>query len=386
METNDSPKFSYRQKRTIKKALRLTIITLLISFVALEVVLRLTRDPLDIYVLTGRIEGPNGMEEWAQIDAFSAYRAIPGEYFYLQSSKTVNQHGFISTPEIDVEKPEGVIRVVFLGGSSTAGTGANLADEDTWPWQVHEMLQQEYPERDIEFINGALSGYTTFESYGRLWSRLRFFSPDIIVVYHGWNEMYYFTDWAMNNVSNWRTRSDGSWNFTSKSRRYEPLPIDDFIRPSQFLTALRLRFTTLISGEAGPGDHITVTDTYDHRGLDVFRSNLQLIEELADFLGADLYVAKQATLIAERLPVDDRGRADVWRHGFDFETHIDAFNKIYEIIDEEIDANHVIDVTSLSGTPEYFVDHIHPTIAGSTEIARIVYKAIQDSSVFTVLN
>lgn len=385
METNDSPKFLYRQRRTIKKALRLTFITLLISFVALEVVIRLTREPLDIYVLTGRIEGPNGMEEWAYIDAFSAYRAIPGDY--LDSTKTVNQHGFISTPEIDVEKPDGTIRVLFLGGSSTAGTGANLADEDTWPWQVHQFLLAEYPDKHIEFINGALGGYSTFESYGRFWSRLRFFSPDIVVVYHGWNDIKYFNEVSFSNIHNWRTLPDGSWDFIATSKRYEPLPIDDLIRPSQLLTRIRIRLTQPIGGELDQvGDGKTLLSEIDRRGVEVFRTHLQLIEQLSDNIGAELFVAKQATLITEDLPIEERERAQIFRLGLEYDTAVDAFAIIYDVIDQEIDSDHVIDVTPLSGIPEYFADHIHPTVSGSTEIARIVTNAIQVSSVFTQSN
>ena len=40
--------------------------------------------------------------------------------------KKVNSHGFVSTPEITYEKTEGTLRIAFLGGSSTAGTGKLL--------------------------------------------------------------------------------------------------------------------------------------------------------------------------------------------------------------------------------------------------------------------
>ena len=37
--------------------------------------------------------------------------------------------------------------------------------------------------------------------------------PDIIIVNHAWNEMYYFDD--SKKVQSWRTLSDGSWGFHS---------------------------------------------------------------------------------------------------------------------------------------------------------------------------
>jgi hypothetical protein len=163
----------------------LLFMTLLVTS---ELYVRINHPYADLWVVTGRKNGPNPMASWAFIDAFSAYRARPRE-----GRPSVNRYGFIATPELRVSKPPNTIRIAFLGESSTAGTGrSNFADENTWPWQVADMLQKGFPEKHIEFINAALGGYTSFESYGRLWSRIRFFSPDIIVVYHDWNEMYYF--------------------------------------------------------------------------------------------------------------------------------------------------------------------------------------------------
>ena len=85
------------------------------------------------------------MEKWAFVDAFSAYKWRPSNYG--EKRKTVNNHGFISTPEISINKAENTLRVVFLGGSSTAGTGCDLADEDTWPWRVANILRKNSKEK-----------------------------------------------------------------------------------------------------------------------------------------------------------------------------------------------------------------------------------------------
>jgi hypothetical protein len=131
------------------------------------------------------------------------------------------------------------------------GTGTLLPDSVTWPWQVAENLRQRpNRRRQIEFINAALGGYTTFESYGRLWSRLRFYSPDIVVVYHGWNEMYYFR--RVDKIANWRTLPDGYWGLEGMVpvTVYAPRWYDWLVRPSQTLTKVRLRLSTAQSGEA----------------------------------------------------------------------------------------------------------------------------------------
>ena len=112
------------QELTRKKAIILaSIVVAVISsvlFLVAEVYVRLTMDNTNLWALTGRKIGVNPASTWAFVDAYSAIRGRPG-IFSIEPKKSINSHGFISTPEISVEKPDDVTRVVFLGGSSTAG-------------------------------------------------------------------------------------------------------------------------------------------------------------------------------------------------------------------------------------------------------------------------
>ncbi|MDX1673470.1 MAG: GDSL-type esterase/lipase family protein [Longimicrobiales bacterium] len=370
--TESDPTARARPPRGLLAALALVVLG--VPFLGAEIYTRVRHDPIDLWALTGRAAGANPMADWAVVDAFAAFRAVPGRY---GPGKTVNRHGFISTPELDVEKPEDVLRIVFLGASSTAGTGHDLADEETWPWKTVELLRDRAPPGTrIEFINGALGGYTTFESYGRLWSRIRFFEPDIIVVDHGWNEMYYFD--RVDSIHEWRVRPDGSWSIETTAEPvawHRPLPIDHLARHSQLLTRLRLlHLPTPNSGEVAPTD--TLRSGYDHRGIEVFRSNLRLLRETARALGVELFVVKQPTLIVPGLPEKDRDRARYEYHGFDHATHVEAYRALYEGIDREIAAGNVIDATPMSGDPDAFFDHVHPTPAGARRLAGIVADAL----------
>lgn len=360
-------------KRKLVFTILLVLIPLTILFLAAETFTRITRSHTNLWVVTGRESGRNPMEEWAVIDAFSAYKGRPG--IYGKNGKTINSHGFISTPEISIGKAENTLRVVFLGGSSTAGTGYDLANEDTWPWITTEILRKKLVRNKIEFLNAALGGYSTFESFGRLWSRIRFFSPDIIVVNHGWNEMYYFN--KGDKLATKMTLPDGSWgfHFAHKLTVYEPYWFDHFFRYSQLLTKVRLRLSTANKGEIGVSREIK--DNYNKNGLEVFRTNLRLIRETASIIGAKLFVAKQATLIVPNLNEDDRNRCRYNFHGFDHDAHVDAYDQIYSIIDQEIATENIIDLSPVSGVSEYFYDHVHPTEIGSNEIAKIVAKALE---------
>ena len=93
-------------------------------------------------------------------------------------------------------------------------------------------------------------------------------------------------------------------------------------------------------------------------------------------LGVELFVCKQPTLIVENLSAEEMQRCRYENHGFDHDAHVDAFKQIYEIIDQEVRTDRVIDLTPLSGRPELFHDHIHPTSEGAARVAEIVASVL----------
>ena len=356
------------------------------TFLIMEVYVRLTRPYYDLWEKTGRVIGENPMKQYYLVDAFSAYRGKPGIYPTEGKNldKSVNKYGFISSPEIDLVKPKNTIRILFLGGSSTAGVGGkNLPDNDTWPTLTSKRLQTKFDYHNIEYINGALGGYTTFESYGRLWSRARFFSPDIIVLNHAWNEMYYFN--IVDDILAHRTYSDGTWSFDRLPKRigrYDKYWFDHLIRYSQLFTRLRLRLTGrsdwVIEQNLNFKKNEPLPNYYDKKALEIFRTNLKLIKESVKIINAKLYVIKQPTLITSNTSEEDKKRCRYGLHGFGHEAHIDAFNQIYQIIEEEIERKYIIDLTGLSGISENFHDHIHPTKFASEIIAEITSKSLEN--------
>lgn len=357
--------------RTSPGAIALMLaLSVLGAIAVLEIYVRASGPLQDLRVLTGLETGPNPMGRWARLEPFAAYVPSPGNY---ADGKTVNAHGFISTPELPVEKANGTVRIAFLGGSSTAGTGVNLADQDTWPWKTIARLR-DAGAGPVDFINAAVGGYSSFESFGRLWSRLRHFRPDIVVVYHGWNEMYYFD--KVDRIHQWRLLGDGSWTFARTDSPVEvvaPHWIDPLIGWSQALVAIRL-IVSPQSGEAGGVAGVLASD-FDIRALQIWRDNLRLIKAATALAGAQLVVIKQATLIGKDAgPCFIVCRYDY--HGFNHAAHLRAYQGIYSVIDAEIDAADVLDATALTGNGENFSDHVHLTPVGTTRLAKQVAEAL----------
>jgi hypothetical protein len=99
----------------------------------------------------------------------------------------VNSLGFRG-PEIERPKPPGRIRVAFLGGSTTFCAEAS-SEEKTWPHPVVEGLRADAPDLEFDFVNGGGAGYSTRESLKNLRVRIAPLEPDLLVIYHGTNDL-----------------------------------------------------------------------------------------------------------------------------------------------------------------------------------------------------
>lgn len=367
-----------RRRLTSRKKALFAGAVLLALFLMAEAFVRATKPHVDLWSYTGRRLGPDPKASWADVDAFCAYRARPGHYTGYGSTasglKTVNSDGYISTPEVVLEKPPGRIRIAFLGESSCAGTGSHpaLSDEETWPWQVADRLRAAVPSAEIDFLNAAGSGFTTFESMGRLWARVRFYRPDAIVVYHGWNDIgLMHPETAKDGFHRWRIQDDGNWSLERRFTLFEPMAMDHLIRHSQLLSKLRLR---LSQRHPELEDFRPMAPGLDLRSLEVSRDNLRLILATTKAIGAEAFVCKQATLMVPGLSLADRERCE--HFSFPYDAHLEGYQAYWKMIDQEVPTSRVVDVTSINGRADLFSDHVHPNQAGAREVARLVADAL----------
>ena len=97
------------------------------------------------------------------------------------SQDAINSLGFWG-PEWAVDKPAGTVRIVALGGSTTAGPTA-------WPYQLEEILQQTLDRADVEVLNLGIGGWTSAEAVAAFAMVGLSFSPDLVVVHCVNNDM-----------------------------------------------------------------------------------------------------------------------------------------------------------------------------------------------------
>jgi lysophospholipase L1-like esterase len=91
-------------------------------------------------------------------------------------------------PEITLPKPDGVFRVVALGGSSTYGEFIKQW-ERTYPAQLERILHEEYGYTNVEVVNAGVPGYTSWESTVNFIFHVLDLDPDLIIVYHAVNDI-----------------------------------------------------------------------------------------------------------------------------------------------------------------------------------------------------
>ena len=363
------------------------VIAVVISLAAGEFILRL-KGSSNLKSLIYPMKSQKPMLDWAYVNPYAGYTPIPGTKIKPED-KSVNNFGFISTPQMEsVEKPKGKIRIVFLGGSSTAGTGRNLPDDQTFPCKVRLKLAKALPDRDIETINAAVSGYSSFESLGRLWSELRFFEPDIVIVNHGWNDMYYFDDCSPEKIMHWRWGGDQSWGFQfiEIPPKIKSVALDRWFTWSRIYTLARLATGEPLplsqTGEIGnrKKQDSELSNVFDERCPAVLTWNLETMRALCSLMGAEMFVLKQPTLITKELGQSDRNRCLTWYHKFNYEAHLKAYDAIYSEIDKAFEQKTIINATSLSGRPQLFFDHVHPNNSGTDAIADLIVNHLINDS------
>ncbi len=91
--------------------------------------------------------------------------------------------------EFPIEKPGGIYRIVVLGGS-TVYTLAVEDNKETFTSKLEIVLQNEYGYNNVEVINAGVPGYNSWESLINFQFRVLDLSPDLIIIYHGTNDIH----------------------------------------------------------------------------------------------------------------------------------------------------------------------------------------------------
>jgi lysophospholipase L1-like esterase len=105
---------------------------------------------------------------------------------YLALQIRINSHG-LRGEEFPEKKPPGEVRIIALGGSTTACE--EVREGETYPAQLQAILRQRCPGRSVRVINAGIPTYDTRGSWLLYALRLFEFEPDFVTIYQGVNDV-----------------------------------------------------------------------------------------------------------------------------------------------------------------------------------------------------
>ena len=162
----------------------LAVGSVLVVLAALEAGCRLfvrpALDRTDLNVGWASIEG------LGQVDPVLGYRLLPDR---AVAEYATNNLGYRADP-VAVPKPEGVFRILCLGGSTTIGSNAGH-NRYTYPAILNDFfaIALAGTGKTVEVINAGVFGYHSWHSVLRLEAERRLLAPDMVVVMDGINDV-----------------------------------------------------------------------------------------------------------------------------------------------------------------------------------------------------
>jgi lysophospholipase L1-like esterase len=272
-------------------------------------------------------------------------------------------------PEVSLEKPAGVKRILCVGGSTTFCTGAHTYQQ-TWPAQLEQLLNNSgrLSER-IEVLNAGVPGYSTAENLNYLALRLLDFKPDIVLFYD-----------APNDARVIQTR--GFQADYSHARRAipdaRPPPLDAFLTRHSRLYA-RLQAGLENSGQPYQQvstrsifyqpdlnqRHVPASTEVVEPGIAAFRRNVRSLTAVARAGGAKVMLQTFSFV---------RG-ADL-KEGTDFGLTMDRINQVLRDLGQELSIPVAEVAEALSDQARLFDDWMHYNPEGCREHARLVAQAL----------
>ncbi len=282
-------------------------------------------------------------------------------------------------PAFEVRKPPQVTRIIVLGGSAVFDHGVSdhaSAETGSWPHLLGQRLTEEGL-KNVEVINAGIPGHSTSDSLGRLYAQLWMYDPDLVLIYHGWNDIKFWKALEITPerplISHVKPYDPTSNPFTSYQGFWDKL-----LSNSQLYLKVRNKYYMLrtnVGLEGAVDGTVERATDYDDYGARQFHLNMELIVTASRIIGATPVMVTQATLVTPNNSSADRVRINYEYQNLEHDAIVRAYQSTYDII-RDIGSRTdtmVIDAASLlNGRSELFNDHVHLRPEGSKVLAAVV--------------
>ena len=203
-------------------------------------------------------------------------------------------------PSFQVRKPANMTRVIIIGGSAVFDqnmTDSGVDKENSWPNLVGKQLREDGFE-NIEVINAGIPGQTSADSLGRLFSQLWMYKPDVLLIYHAWNEIKL---WKLLEITPERPLISHVPSYDPNSNPFMSYQgfWDELFSYSQLYVKVRNKYfmwNMNIGSEGVISNAQERADSYGRFGPEQFRLNMHLMVSACKILGITPILITQATL------------------------------------------------------------------------------------------
>ncbi len=316
-----------------------------------------------------------------QADSCFGWKIVPREYVQRRETFRINSLG-LRGPELFRKKAPGEIRIFVLGGSSTFNN--NSPDGNTWSRLLEKKLRREFGPA-IRVVNGGTPGYTSYQSSLRLNCQFVQYAPDMVLVYHLWNDIKYFANSDIPALVQ-KLEAHGRFNERTTLNFFAgEIPVFDWLTGvSQIAARLRFALLKLVRHVNKVDDEGTtrksLQETIQPAALDFYRGNLLSMRNLLAEKNIPFIIVKQGTLLGPSNTEREERKIGYHYTGFRRPILREAYRLGWKINDEIcrlpgvecIPANE-----SLTSNLEYYRDHVHLTDRGRERLVEVIFENIE---------
>jgi len=311
------------------------------------------------------------------LDEYTGWRLEPRRYSWGQVGRD-----FFRGPEVSVEKPQGVYRIVVLGGS--AAFDLQKLDGTTWAARLERTLGTLAGAR-VQVINAATPGFSTWQCVPLLERRMLRYQPDLVLLYELYNDslVFRFRDrqtirdiWKLNARANYMTGAahpSATWDFAGKL-----LPkTADFLRAG-WIKWVRFEQRREMA-ERWWRSQLDAHATEEALGF--YADNLERMAAVLQDRGVRFGIVTQASLIREQNPPEHRRLIQYEYRGMNHAALWDAYQRAWRL-DKTVADRHpntfVIPAhLMIPADLRYFDDEVHLSDAGSQMLASFIAYALR---------
>lgn len=286
----------------------------------------------------------------------------------------INNLGYRGT-NFSIEKPKGSTRIMIYGGSFVFNAEADIGKD--WPHMIEDRLRKDRIDR-VEVINAGIPGHASFDSLGRFYSEGHNFSPDYVVLCHGWNDLKLFADdrFLLRLVGPSGKNDDPRINYRGSVDRF-------LCEHTQFYLRCRGSYIERFIGEEGkiPKKKTKRIEPISPIALRQFELTITSFVDIVRNAGGIPILMNQPRLVQIDNSKEDIKRIKFRYVKFDHETLCEAFLKIDQILEKVAREKNVILIDSssqMTGHGNYFKDHVHLTEEGSDALVEIVSNRLKE--------